>query len=545
MIFLKRNYLYIYIFIAILIAFAHNNSISLWDQDEAAYAGFAKNMIDSGNWLIPDFMWSDIHRKTPLHFWNIAVSYTIFGMNEFSVRFPSTLSIILLYLTIYFWGRKIFGDKKALISTAVLSTTLFIPILAKVSVTDATLLLFSTLCAFCIVHVLQKKSFLSVFVFWIAFALALLTKGPPIIIFCSVFVGILFIFHPNRKNLFQFHPWFFLPVAFAPLFMWGYLTTQIDKGEFISWLIDWYILKRINGSVLGQSGFPGTHLLFITASFIPYLMFFPKALWTGTLAIKEKNNENLLLAAWFVAGWFIYELSPSKLPAYSLVAHVPLAILMGKTINNHIKNNTRPKKWLIILHFSVLLIIPAALLGVSYFMDLSAGLKWSLLIFNILMISCVIIIFKLIKIVNFSYAILAINLLFQLIITLVILPQVDIYKNSTKRVAHYIHNNANPNSVIILANKSGYPPSLPFYNSLFFDKVIEEYNFDKLASFYKSDKPYVLVLSKAQKERFERISTRVKFQEISSFHTDRKELSNYYILMNKKSQQRITKIKHP
>ena len=52
MIFLKRNYLYIYIFIAILIAFAHNNSISLWDQDEAAYAGFAKNMIDSGNWLI-------------------------------------------------------------------------------------------------------------------------------------------------------------------------------------------------------------------------------------------------------------------------------------------------------------------------------------------------------------------------------------------------------------------------------------------------------------------------------------------------------------
>lgn len=520
-------------------AFAHNGSISLWDQDEAAYAGFAKNMIESNNWLIPDFMWSDIHRKPPLHFWNIALCYKAFGINEFSVRFPSALSIVLTFLLVYFWGRKLFGDKVSFISTIVLSTTLFVPILAKVSVTDATLLFLSTLCAFSILQVLQNKSFIYVIIFWISFALALLTKGPPIIIFCSVFVGILLIFHPSRKSLLKLHPWFFLPVAVAPLIIWGYLTTQIDNGEFINWMIDWYILKRINGSVLGQSGLPGTHLLLITAFFIPYLMFLPKALWTGIRGIWKKDIENLLLGAWFVSGWLIYEFSPSKLPAYSVVAHVPLAILIGKTIVKHIKSNTKPIKGLIILQFSIMLILTSALLGISYFMNLSIGLKLSLIFFNVLMVIGVVVAFKLLNSTNFIYSVLGINLFFQLVITVLILPQVDIYKNSTKRVANFIQSNAVQESTIVLANNVGKPPSLPFYTGLFFDNIIEENNIELLSTQYQSKKSFVFVLNEKQKNQLIGFYPKLEFQEIHSFFTDRKGKASYYIVMNDPSKQNI------
>ena len=57
----------------------------IFDQDEAAYAGFAMKMVQSGDWVIPEYYWSDVHRKTPLHFWMIAYSYSIFGMNEWAI----------------------------------------------------------------------------------------------------------------------------------------------------------------------------------------------------------------------------------------------------------------------------------------------------------------------------------------------------------------------------------------------------------------------------------------------------------------------------
>ena len=69
--------------------------MSLWDDDEAAYAGFALRMIETGDWVNPDYFWSDVHRKTPFHFWTIAISYLIFGVNEFAVRVPAALAVVI------------------------------------------------------------------------------------------------------------------------------------------------------------------------------------------------------------------------------------------------------------------------------------------------------------------------------------------------------------------------------------------------------------------------------------------------------------------
>jgi hypothetical protein len=38
-----------------LLLFINNDSLALWEQDEAAYAGFAYNMVEREQYLIPDF----------------------------------------------------------------------------------------------------------------------------------------------------------------------------------------------------------------------------------------------------------------------------------------------------------------------------------------------------------------------------------------------------------------------------------------------------------------------------------------------------------
>ncbi|MBY0424684.1 MAG: glycosyltransferase family 39 protein, partial [Cytophagales bacterium] len=80
------------------VAFAlvmNNASLSFWDQDESSYAGFAYQMVKSGDFITPEFTWGEPHRKTPFHFWTIAASYQVFGVNEFAVRFPSMLAVLL------------------------------------------------------------------------------------------------------------------------------------------------------------------------------------------------------------------------------------------------------------------------------------------------------------------------------------------------------------------------------------------------------------------------------------------------------------------
>lgn len=217
---IAKHWLYV-LFGLVLFMLLVNNGLSLWDQDESAYAGFGKRMVESGDWLVPEFPWSDVHRKTPFHFWNISFFYSIFGISEFTMRLSSVLYVFGTMLLLFFNLRKYIGERTAVASVIILASSYLVPTLAKVAVTDATLLFFSTLCAVSVIHVLLDFKWKWVVLFWISFAFALLTKGPPVIIFTGGLAGLILLFSPNRWKLLKFHPWFGLPLACLPLYFWG------------------------------------------------------------------------------------------------------------------------------------------------------------------------------------------------------------------------------------------------------------------------------------------------------------------------------------
>ncbi len=162
--------------------FLNNWSVSLWDQDEAAYAGFARQMRETGNWLVPEFTWSEPHRKTPFHFWTIAAAYAVFGENEFAVRFPSALAVLGTCLILFSMGKRLFGADVALTAALVLLCSFFVPNLAKVSVTDALLMFFETLAALSLLNYLHQPHWKWNVWLWLAVSIGLLVKGPPILI---------------------------------------------------------------------------------------------------------------------------------------------------------------------------------------------------------------------------------------------------------------------------------------------------------------------------------------------------------------------------
>lgn len=146
----------LFFILLLFILLSSNNSISLFDQDEAAYAGFGKYFLENPQAHIPKFLWSEPHRKTPLHFWLITFSYKIFGINEFAVRFPSALAVFFTYLLCFFKAKKYFSTRIALLATAILSTSFFVPLMAKMALTDALLLLWSSICGWTVIDIVES-----------------------------------------------------------------------------------------------------------------------------------------------------------------------------------------------------------------------------------------------------------------------------------------------------------------------------------------------------------------------------------------------------
>jgi 4-amino-4-deoxy-L-arabinose transferase-like glycosyltransferase len=496
----NKKWLYLFISLLTINLFLYNGQISLWDEDEAAYAGFASTMLETGNWVQPEFLWSHIHRKTPLHFWNIAVAYQVFGVNEWATRLSSALAVLLSCLLLWRWGTTVFGEKTARWSTIVLATSLAVPVTGKMALTDATLLLCQTGAVLALFNYLLHPSWKWNLWFWLFIALGILTKGPIIIILCGGIWMFLLLFHPLRKRLVGTHPWFFGLLALLPLIWWMYLSWQQDDGKLVTFLYHWYILQRVGGSVLGQSAWPGYHLIVILLAFLPWLTFLFPALIRQFRHFFNREQNNLLLS-WLLFGWLFFELMRSKLPTYALGAHPAIALLIGRQVVDFLELSDKSFSvaywtgWLSTLALLLLLGISLPL-GVYTFIDDSLLMPY--LVFTFVVITLLGIIFfywRKRNWVSFTYSLaLTGTALFFLIITclLPVLEKSPI--KATKKVALRAYelaltkkDNTDAVHVVLmdLGNKQT-KVSLPFYLNKYFLSVREEDRNRALKSFLSS-----------------------------------------------------------
>ena len=307
----------------------------LWEQDEAAYAGFAYNMLEKDNYIIPDFEWSWPHRKPPFHFWMIAAFYSVFGYNEFATRIPSVLAILASLLLLYFFAKRLYSERIAHWASLVFMSSLLIPLYGKISMTDACLLCSFIGTYFSVWTFLKTEEKRWLFLLFLFISIGGLTKGPPIFITTLGALGFAVVFAKNRQLFFRL----FITGLFGilPFAIWAYLTYLKDGGEFIRWWLDWYILKRTSGTIYGQTGLIGYYLLIFIVCFFPWILFLPRTIKDlfKDLIRKNKSNELLFQMGWIIFGWLFYEVIKSKLPSYAFAVIPIWCIYIAQIVLNY------------------------------------------------------------------------------------------------------------------------------------------------------------------------------------------------------------------
>ena len=109
---------------------------SLMDDVDAAHGQLARNMIQSGDWIIPHLDGVAYVEKPPLPYWMIAVSYRIFGVYDWAARVPFALAAMLLCLVAALYARWAFNRRAGMYAGMVLATCAGLFLFTRILIPD-------------------------------------------------------------------------------------------------------------------------------------------------------------------------------------------------------------------------------------------------------------------------------------------------------------------------------------------------------------------------------------------------------------------------
>ncbi|MEJ2658038.1 MAG: phospholipid carrier-dependent glycosyltransferase, partial [Desulfobacterales bacterium] len=94
--------------------------------DESRYAEIPREMIASGDWIVPILNGLRYFEKPVLGYWLNALAIELFGENAFAVRFPSAAATGISAFIIFLFIRRFSGDIIVATFAALIFLTTFI-----------------------------------------------------------------------------------------------------------------------------------------------------------------------------------------------------------------------------------------------------------------------------------------------------------------------------------------------------------------------------------------------------------------------------------
>ena len=314
--------------------------LPLLDRDEPRFAEASREMLQSGNFVVPAFNHAPRYAKPPLIYWCQAVSYTLFGENAFSARLPSLLATAGTAWLLFAWGVQL-GDKSiGLIAGLSYAFCLQTAQQGRVATADAVLIFFMTLTAFAGWKLIaspptghgSRNNFWGA-ILALGFAGGFLAKGPEALL---PFLPLLFCSRGTRSGLAPELIGNFV-IGLALVLFWAipaYIETHGDYWRVgMSEGVGERMVTGLQGH--GASTF-GWYLLSLP---LYLLLFWLSALpWSPLLVIhraklftawKPDRTDTYLL---FNAGliYVVFSLMVTKLPHYTLPAFPFLALVFAR-----------------------------------------------------------------------------------------------------------------------------------------------------------------------------------------------------------------------
>ncbi|HUL23299.1 MAG TPA: glycosyltransferase family 39 protein [Thermodesulfobacteriota bacterium] len=328
----RTRYLFVILAVGTLLFLFNLGGRDLWEPDESRYAVIAREMRETGNWILPRINGEIYAEKPPLFFWLVNLSTFFLGENsELANRLPSALAGFLTLLVTFLFGERLFRPRVGLLSAMVLGTSFLFLQLSRWMMLDSLVTLFFLLTLYYFYLGVEKeesrrKNYLMAGLFM---GCGVLTKGPLAFLPLPIF----FVFTFLQKNLRKF--WcrdllrgFLLSAVIA--LIWWIPACWIGGRDYVHWLL----YKQAVGTYMeGGTHFHPEPFYFyfvrFPAEFVPWIVFLPTAFIFGLRKEFDKRKEMLFLTVWFSFLFIFFTLSVGKKDNYLLPLYPAAAMMVG------------------------------------------------------------------------------------------------------------------------------------------------------------------------------------------------------------------------
>src|SRR5437763_16449372 len=124
------------IFIGCIISPPH-----LMDDVDSVQATIARNMLQSGDWVTARLDGVPYLEKSPMIYWTMAASYSIFGVHDWAARLPLAIFAVLLCWVTARFSAWAFGNAAGLYSGLAIGTCIGLFLFTRILIPDAGLTL--------------------------------------------------------------------------------------------------------------------------------------------------------------------------------------------------------------------------------------------------------------------------------------------------------------------------------------------------------------------------------------------------------------------
>jgi 4-amino-4-deoxy-L-arabinose transferase-like glycosyltransferase len=131
--------------VVFVLAFPQALQLPLLDRDEPRFAEASREMLQSGDYVVPTFNHQPRYAKPPLIYWCQVAAYQVFGENAFAARLPSLLAVAGTAVLLLAWGRALGSHAAGLIAALAYALCLQVMQQGRVATADALLIFFMTL----------------------------------------------------------------------------------------------------------------------------------------------------------------------------------------------------------------------------------------------------------------------------------------------------------------------------------------------------------------------------------------------------------------
>jgi len=302
----------------------------LYLPDETRYAEIPREMLATGDWIVPRLNGLRYFEKPVFGYWVTALSILCFGENRFAVRLPSALATGVSAMLIFFILRRFHHVSSALLGTAIFLTSLLVYILGVFNLLDAMFSLFVTASLVCFYFAYQvggdRERIVWLAAFAVACGLGFLTKGFLAFAIPAVTIGPFLLWQKCPKDLFTLS-WIPLLVALIIILPWA-IMVHLREPDYWRYFIFVEHFRRFFAAD-SSSLHPLPFWIFLpcliggatpwTFAAMPSMKGLRKAGWRDPLTRYA--------LCWLLFPFLLLSASKGKLGTYILPCFAPLSLL--------------------------------------------------------------------------------------------------------------------------------------------------------------------------------------------------------------------------